>query len=251
MTTFIFKRIPAIGLALIFGLSLLFSSCSSSNDVASSHFLQKRKHRPGVHLNRGKKHLNRQHAQAQKEGRKTREHLELTADVLNEKAIQTAPDSLKAMKLPVLKKRKKLLEEIVRVHAKRPILQKIAPKQFQKKSLTSEIKLNKDEPFGKKKEGRNSTLGNLAFIAGVISIICLALASVLWIALLSPLALIPFLLSIVSGIVGVITGSLTMKEQKSGKVGLILSTITLGLYGLIVLLFIVLYLIIVIGILTS
>jgi hypothetical protein len=54
--------------------------------------------------------------------------------------------------------------------------------------------------------------------------------------MLASIAFIPILLAFVSGIVGLITGSLSMYEDQSGKIGLILSAITLGVFLLLFLL---------------
>jgi hypothetical protein len=248
LNTFNFTRIPAMGLALIFGVALMFSSCSSSNDVASSHFLQKRKHRPGVHLNWGNKHQVKQHAQVQKEDLKKEQHLVLEADnVLVEKPTQKVPDSLLAERSAesVFTKPKKLPAHMLQVLAKRPALQKMATQKMLTKSTRAKSWLEGDDPIASdEKESSHTLLGNLALIAGILSMICLVLAPALWLFFFTPLALIPFLLSLLSGVFGVIAGSLSKPQDRNGKIGLILSAITLGTY-LATLLFIVVLIIVV------
>lgn len=250
MNTNHFNRIPAMGLALIFGIALMFSSCSSSNDVASSHFLQKRKHRPGVHLSWGNKPQTKQHALVQKEVSKKERQLALAADeALMEKPSQASTDSLKVEQatVPVIVKPKKLQTQVVKALVKRPVLQKIAMQGLLTKSAKAKNWLEVDDPIeSDKKNSDKSLLGKLALIAGILSVLCLLLAPFLWLFIFTPLALIPFLLSIVSGAFAVITGgySYSKDREENGKIGLILGAITLGSY-LAVLLFIVVVIILV------
>jgi hypothetical protein len=231
-------RLPVMGLMLFFGLVLVLGSCSS-NDVASSHFLQKRKHRPGVHLNWGNQHQTKQHAQVQKEDLKKEQHLVLEADdVLVEKPTQKVPDSLVAERSAesVFIKRKKLPLGLLHVLSKGPAFQKMAAQQLLSQPRKARRELNEGDPIEKENESESSKLGTVALIAGIISVFCFLLGILLVFTMLASIAFIPILLAFVSGIVGLITGSLSMYEDQSGKIGLILSAITLGVFLLLFLL---------------
>lgn len=226
-------RASFLGLLLIFGLVLMFSSCSSSNDVASSHFLQKRKHRPGVHLNWSKKHYHtKQHAQAQKGVCKAGEEIELADKGQRGKPIKAISNPVTAKHNAEPIQPKKLIEQLPQVIAKRPVLQKNAPIQLKIKSTKKLSHLDEGDPIEKDSESKGSRLGTLALIAGAISLCCLLLAALLFLTALASIAFIPFLLALVAGLVGLITGSLSMNEDQRGKIGLILSLITIGAFTL-------------------
>ena len=211
-------------------ISFVFSSCSSSNDVASSHLLQKRKHRSGFHLNLG-----------------SNQHKPTKSIDLPEKQMEIAqrspsdsPEDIRSLdeaKPPKSDnfRSKKLVRQIAELKAKKKrvqrefgqVLENVDTK-FQRKKVE---RIDDDPYFDKNRE----IMATIALIFGVASILLIIPA----IAVTGPAGLIIFGLSFVASIAAMVLGGITKKDFLLGQIGFILGIIIMITYIIILLLIII------------
>ena len=211
-------------------ISFVFSSCSSSNDVASSHLLQKRKHRSGFHLNLG----SNQH--------KPTKSIDLPEKQMEiaQKSPSDSPEDIRSLdeaKPPKSDnfRSKKLVRQIAELKAKKKrvqrefgqVLENVDTK-FQRKKVE---RIDDDPYFDKNRE----IMATIALIFGVASILLIIPA----IAVTGPAGLIIFGLSFVASIAAMVLGGITKKDFLLGQIGFILGIIIMITYIIILLLIII------------
>ncbi len=211
-------------------ISFVFSSCSSSNDVASSHLLQKRKHRSGFHLNLG----SNQH--------KPTKSIDLSEKQMEiaQKSPSDSPEDIRSLdeaKPPKSDnfRSKKLVRQIAELKAKKKrvqrelgqVLENVDTK-FQRKKVEH---IDDDPYFDKNRE----IMATIALIFGVASILLIIPA----IAVTGPAGLIIFGLSFVASIAAMVLGGITKKDFLLGQIGFILGIIIMITYIIILLLIII------------
>ncbi len=211
-------------------ISFVFSSCSSSNDVASSHLLQKRKHRSGFHLNLG----SNQH--------KPTKSIDLSEKQMEiaQKSPSDSPEDIRSLdeaKPPKSDnfRSKKLVRQIAELKAKKKrvqrefgqVLENVDTK-FQRKKVE---RIDDDPYFDKNRE----IMATIALIFGVASILLIIPA----IAVTGPAGLIIFGLSFVASIAAMVLGGITKKDFLLGQIGFILGIIIMITYIIILLLIII------------
>ncbi len=216
--------------------SFLFSSCSSNNDVASSHLLQKRKHRSGFHLNLG----SNQH--------KPTKSIDLPERQMEiaEKPPSVSPEdigSLDEIKPPKNKnlRAEKLVRHIVELKAKKKrvqrelgqVLENVDTK-FQRKKVEH---IDDDPYFDKNRE----IIATIALIFGVASILLIIPAF----AVSGAAGFVIFGLSFVASIAAMVLGGITKKDFLLGQIGFILGIITMIVYIIILLLIIIFFLLLI------
>jgi hypothetical protein len=209
--------------------SFLFSCCSS-NDVASSHLLQKRKHRSGFHLNLG----SNQH--------KPTKSIDLPEKQMEiaQKSPSDSPEDIRSLdeaKPPKSDnfRSKKLVRQIAELKAKKKrvqrefgqVLENVDTK-FQRKKVE---RIDDDPYFDKNGE----IMATIALIFGVASILLIIPA----IAVTGPAGLIIFGLSFVASIAAMVLGGITKKDFLLGQIGFILGIIIMITYIIILLLIII------------
>jgi hypothetical protein len=209
--------------------SFLFSCCSS-NDVASSHLLQKRKHRSGFHLNLG----SNQH--------KPTKSIDLPEKQMEiaQKSPSDSPEDIRSLdeaKPPKSDnfRSKKLVRQIAELKAKKKrvqrefgqVLENVDTK-FQRKKVE---RIDDDPYFDKNRE----IMATIALIFGVASILLIIPA----IAVTGPAGLIIFGLSFVASIAAMVLGGITKKDFLLGQIGFILGIIIMITYIIILLLLII------------
>jgi len=215
--------------------SFLFSSCSS-NDVASSHLLQKRKHRSGFHLNLG----SNQH--------KPTKSIDLPEKQMEiaEKTPSDSPEdigSLDEAKSAENKnfRSKKLVRNIVELKAKKKrvqrelgqVLENVDTK-FQRKKVEH---IDDDPYFEKNRE----IIATIALIFGVVSILLIIPAF----AVSGAAGFVIFGLSFVASIAAMVLGGITKKDFLLGQIGFILGIITMIVYIIILVLIIIFFLLLI------